>query len=391
MRPRKIVPVALGVALALASAACSGSDSKTTTSSGSSAPIADSDALTLKGTCPDKIVVQTDWFPEDEYSVFYGLLGPNANPNKSKFTISGPLIASGKDTGVTIEIRSGGDAIGGQQVSAAMYADKSITLGVVSTDEQIQNSQKQPTLAVFAPLDISPIMIMWDKDKHPEFNTISDIGQSDTKVLYFQTDTYMKYLTGAGILREKQLDGSYTGAPDQWVAQGGKVAQAGFATEEPYIYQHDLPKHYNIAYQLVNDTNYPMYGQATVIRAADKATLAPCLKKLVPILQQSQVDFMASPTKTTNLIVKTVNDYHGFWTYSAGEAAYAYDTIKKQNIISNGANSTLGDMDQARIQRMLDILKPIFESQGKALKPGLTPADLFTDEYINTKIGLKSS
>ena len=47
-----------------------------------------------------------------------------------------------------MEIRTGGPAIGFQQVSAQMYADKTITLGQVSTDEAIQNSAKQPTLAV---------------------------------------------------------------------------------------------------------------------------------------------------------------------------------------------------------------------------------------------------
>ena len=64
----------------------------------------------------------------------------------------------------------------------------------------MQNSQAQPTLAVVAPLEISPIMILWDKKAHPDFNTIADIGQTSTRIIYFGTDTYMQYLLGAGLV-----------------------------------------------------------------------------------------------------------------------------------------------------------------------------------------------
>src|SRR4029453_8681970 len=185
-----------------------------------------------------------------------------------------------------VEIRNGGPAIGYQQVSAQMYADKSITLGQVNSDEAIQNSKTQPTLAVIAPLEISPLMILWDKQKHPGFNTIADIGQTNTKILYYQTDTYMQYLLGAGLVRASQLDGSYDGTPSRFVQSDGEIANAGFATSEPYIFKAEVKGHsYNTNLQLINDTGYPMYGEALAIRAGDKDKLAPCLQKLVPILQ----------------------------------------------------------------------------------------------------------
>jgi len=299
MRHRKLVPVAAGLVLLLAAAACT-SDSSTTDQS-APAPKASGEALNLKGTCPDTVVIQTDWFPESEYGNLYQLLGPGYKVDTKKKILSGPLVASGQDTGVKVEIRNGGPAIGSQQVSAQMYADKSITLGQVSTDEAVQNSQSQPTLAVVAPLEISPIMILWDKQKHPDFNTIADIGQTDTKIIYFGTDTYMQYLLGAGLVRASQLDGSYDGTPSKFVTSDGKDANAGFATSEPYIFKNELGngKSYDTDLQLVNDTGYPMYGEALAIRPADKDKLAPCLKKLVPIMQQSSVDFINNPAKTT--------------------------------------------------------------------------------------------
>lgn len=392
MRHRKLVPVAAGLAVMLAAAACS-SDSTTDTSA--PAPKASGEALNLKGVCPDTVVIQTDWFPESEYGFLYQLLGPGYTIDKAKKKISGPLVASGQDTGVKVEIRSGGPAIGYQQVSAQMYADKSITLGQVSTDEAIQNSAKQPTLAVIAQLEISPIMIMWNKDKHPDFNTIADIGQTDTKILYYQTDAYMQYLLGAGLVRSSQLDGTYQGALDRWVASDGDIANGGFATSEPYIVKAELgagKKSYpNTDLQLINDTGYPMYGQALTIRPEEKEKLAPCLQKLVPIMQQATVDFITKPAATNALVIKTVQTYKDFWQYSPGMADYAVSTLKTLGLVGNGPDKTLGNMQPDRVKRMVDILTPVFASQRKPVKDGLRAEDLFTNEFIDSSVGLTGS
>jgi hypothetical protein len=391
MRQRKLAPVAAGVVLLLAAAACS-SDSGTTDTS-APAPKASGEALNLKGVCPDTVVIQTDWFPESEYGNLYQLLGPGYKVDTKKKILSGPLVASGQDTGVKVEIRNGGPAIGSSQVSAQMYADKSITLGQVSTDEAVQNSQSQPTTAVVAPLEISPIMILWDKNKHPDFNTIADIGQTNTKILFFGTDAYMQYLLGAGLVRASQLDGSYQGTPDRFVASGGDIANAGFATSEPYIFKHELPggKSFDTDLQLVNDTGYPMYGEALSIRTADKEKLAPCLKKLVPILQQSSVDFVSSPAATNALVIKAVKTINDFWTYSPGMADYAVKTLKDLGLVGNGPDKTLGNMQNDRMQRMIDILTPIFAAQRKQIKAGLQPSDLYTNEFIDPSIGLTAA
>jgi hypothetical protein len=44
---------------------------------------------------------------------------------------------------------------------------------------------------VLAPRETSPFMIMWDPQTYPQFNTIADIGKTDTEVLYFEGDSYM--------------------------------------------------------------------------------------------------------------------------------------------------------------------------------------------------------
>jgi hypothetical protein len=383
--------VRLGLAvlavLALAAAGCGGNgDEGGSQASGTTAPTDAS--VSLAGTCPDTIVVQTDWDPESEYGVYYHMLGPNPDVDTNRKRVTAPLVSQGKDTGVKLEVRLGGPSIGFEPVSSQMYKDTSITLGQVSTDEAIRFSAKQSTQAVVAPMETSPFMIMWDPGTYPQFNTIADIGKTDTKVLYFEGDTYMAFLTGTNVLKKSQVDGSYDGKPANFVAADGKVAQAGFATSEPYIYEHEV-RQWNkpVKYALVSEAGYPFYPQALSIRTADKDKLAPCLKKLVPIVQRAQVDFLANPEKTNALVLDLVKQYNTGWVYSPGLAAYAIEKMRS-DFVTNGPDQTLGNFDTARVQRMIDIVTPIFTAQRQPPKEGLTPEDIATNEFIDTSIGI---
>jgi hypothetical protein len=342
----------------------------------------------LKGVCPDPIVVQTDWFPETEYGVYYHMLGPNPKVDKKNMVARGPMVVGGQETGVQLEVRSGGPATDFKLVSEQMYTDRSITLGQVNTDEAIRFSGKYPTLAVAAPMEISPFMIMWDPVTYPEFNIIADIGQTNAKVIYFKGDTYMDYLIGSGILRQGQVDDRYDGAPDRFLGAGGAATQAGFATSEPYIYENDISAWgKKLDYALVNDTGYPFYPQALSIRTADKQKLAPCLERLVPLVQRAQVDFLQNPDKTNAFIIKTVKAFDSFWTYSEGLASYAIDKMR-QDFVNNGPDRTIGNFEVGRIERLIDIVTPILVAKREAPKSGLQPQDLYTNEYIDPSIGI---
>ncbi len=386
MRRLRLGMVVLLAAVVAAAGCTNGGGDETT--GNTAPPAAAGDRLNLKGVCPETIVVQTDWFPETEYGVYFHLIGANPKVDTNKKSVSGPLVAEGTDTGVQIEVRSGGPATGFELVSAQMYKDKSITLGQVNTDEAIRFSTKQPTLGVVAPMEISPFMIMWDPQTYPQFNIIADIGQTDAKVYFFEGDTYMEYLIGSGILRKSQTDGSYDGSPANWVAAKGKATQAGFATSEPYIYEHDITAwNKPVKYALVNDTGYPFYPQELSIRAGDKERLAPCLKKLVPIVQRAQVDFLKDPTKTNAFIIDLVKRYNTDWTYSDGLANYAIEKMRA-DFVNNGSDNTLGNFDTARVQRIIDIVTPILVAQKQPPKEGLTTADIFTNEFIDSTIGV---
>lgn len=385
MNRRRLVLLAAALVVALVGSACSGDDQ-----SAAPAPAAGTgDPLDLKGVCPDPIVVQKDWQPESEHGFLYNLVGSGYKVDTNKKLVTGPLVVQGRDTGVDIQIRTGGPAVGFQPVPAVMYTDQSIHLGYVATDEAVQFAAKQPTIAVMAQMDISPLAIIWDPQTHPEFNTIVDIGQTDTKVLYTDGLSYMEFLVGSGILRRSQLNGSYTGSPDLFIASGGEAALQGFATSEPYLYQNEIPAWKKpLKFQLVNDAGYPVYFSSMSIRSGDKAKLAPCLKKLVPILQQSQVDFVKNPAHGIDVILDLVKQYKTGWLYSKGLAEYSAKAMVDLNIVGNGPDDTIGNFDTARVQRVIEIMTPILTAQKKPAKAGLRPEDIVTNEFIDPKIGL---
>jgi hypothetical protein len=206
-------------------------------------------------------------------------------------------------------------------VAAELYEDPSILLGFVETDEAIELSSTQPTVAILADRQQAPTIIAWSPAEHPGVKTIAELGKDGTTVLYYNGAPFMSYLTGAGILSSKQMDGAYNGTPAQFVASGGKDALQGFATAEPYEYAHEVSEWDKpLTYQLVSTYGYDPYpALATMPQNITKH--AACFKKLVPIIQHGIADYAANPGPADALIVKLAQEYNTGWVYDTGEAA----------------------------------------------------------------------
>jgi hypothetical protein len=335
-------------------------------------------------------VVQTNWWPQAEDGGLFRLLGTGPQVDRDRKRVSAALVSGGVDTGVRIEIRSGGPANSYTPAAKELYLDRSVLLGGVDIDQAAQFSRgNQPVQAVFAPLDKSPVVLMWDPTAHPEFHSITDIGRTGTQVVYFQGASYMDYLVGSGKLRKSQVEASYDGTPARFVAERGRIAQQGFLTNEVYQYEHELPQwNKKVAWALVNDAGYPNYPEAMAIRPDRRAELAGCLHRLVPILQRSSVDYATDPTATNDLIVRLVKDF-GAYPYSADRARYAATAMLSNGLLGNGTNHTIGDFDSGRITQIIDAVRPIAASAGAPLPAGLRAEDLATNEFIDTSVGVK--
>jgi len=387
-RRRRLLAPAMAATLILA--ACSGGDAGDDDAAAvtTTAP-ADAGGATLAGVCPETVVIQTDWNPEAEHGGVYELVGEGYRIDADRKVVRGPLVAAGADTGVDIEIRAGGPAIGFQPVGAQMYTDRSITLGYANTDGIIQRYATMPTLSVLAGLEINPQIIMWDPVTYPKVRTIADLRTAGVTVRYFEGIAYMAYLVQSGLLDKSQLDGSYDGTPAVFVAQQGKVAQQGFASAEPFIYRNEV-KNWgkDVAYQLIDETGWRPYAQSLTIRSADREQLAPCLRKLVPIAQQAQIDYLNDPARANELILRLVDEYDTGWVYGPGVASFAVQQMRKLGIVGNGPNQTLGDHDEARVADLIAKANGVFKLAGMKIKDDLAPQDIVTNEFIDPEIKL---
>jgi hypothetical protein len=346
-------------------------------------------AATLADVCPATVVIQTDWNPESEHGFLYEMIGDDYSIDKAAAAVTGSLIASGEDTGVDIQVRSGGPAIGYGTVTAQMYSDDDILLGYVYTDEGIQNSVDFPTVAIESGFEKNPQMIMWDPGTYPDVETIADLGKTDAVVRYFSGAAYMEYFTGQGILNKNNVDGSYNGDPSLFIADEGKAAQQGFGSAEPYLYEHVYPDWMKpVKYQYINDAGWNNYAESIATKPENITKYADCFKQLVPIIQQSSVDYLADPAAANKIIIEAVAKFDNGWVYDQGVADYAVETIKNDGLVANGPDDTVGNFDPDRINDLITIATPIYTGLGQAPKDGLTADDIMTNEFIDPTIGL---
>jgi len=383
MKKRPLLASAVIAALALT--ACGGSDTAAPDATAAAATGVD---LVAAG-CPTTVSIQTDWNPEAEHGNLYQLVGPGYTVDKAKLRVSGDLMAGGKTTGVKVEIRAGGPAIGYSQVTAELYKDPSILLGFTSTDEAVAHSTDFPTQAVVAPFNINPQIIMWDPGTYPDVKTIGDLKATGAKVRYFDGAAYMDYFTSTGILDKKQVDGTYDGAPASFIAAGGKDTQQGFGTAEPYAYKNlfkDWMK--DVAYQYIHDAGWTAYAQSLGGTPENIAKYDTCLKALVPVIQQAAVDYVAAPDTANAIIVDAVNQYNNGWTYDAGQGKAAVAKMQEDKLIANSPDGTLGSFDMDRITKFIVTATPVFTSTGAKVKDGLVAEDIVTNKYIDPAIKL---
>jgi hypothetical protein len=338
----------------------------------------------LAGICPATIVVQTDWYATPERAAAFQLAGPNGTIDAKKGTYSGRL----GDTGVNVEVRLGGPFIGFQPIPAQMYQDKSIFLGYVATDDAVTAAGRFPTKAVVAPLDINPQVLMWDPATYT-INSWSDVAPTKAKVTYLEGLPFVDYLVSKGYVTKSQLDASYDGTPARFVAERGKVIQQAYASNEPYRWEHDVPEWKKpVKSLLIHDSGYQIYPQGLAVRADQLGSSSACLKKLVPMIQQAQVDYITNPAATNATLLKIAQAIPGGPPITAAGNANAVEVMKNLKLVGNGPNNTLGDFDLARVDRTIALLKPIFAARGVTVPADLRASDIVSNDFTDPSIKL---
>jgi len=376
----------------VAVAACSDDDDTSdettvapaTTSASSDTTAGGAAPVDLAAVCPDPLVIQTNWFPEGEHGGLYEMVGEGYTVDTDQQAVRGPLVAGGQDTGIDIELRAGGPAIGNQPVSVLQYTDDSITLGHANSEGQLLRYDETPVLAVVAPMEINPQMIFWDPEAYPDVETLADLGEQDVTINVFEGGTFTEVFVAEGIWNADQIDPSYDGSPARFVAEDGAIAQQGFASNEPYTYEHLEEWGRPVRFQTLHDAGFEVYAQMLAIVPDRLEELRPCLELFVPIAQQAAIDYIEAPDRANAIIIDAVERYNTFWTYDEGLAQYAVETQRDLGIIGNGPDGTLGNFDEQRVQRVIDQVS----DAGLDVPEDLTAADLVTNEFVDMNIGL---
>ena len=392
---KKSLRTLLALATAVSLVAACGSDDDTgdtaeepaaeeesTTEETTAAPAAEAGVLT--DICPDPLVIQTDWHTESEHGALYNLLGDDYTVEKDRGATVGPMTLDGVDLGIDFEIREGGPAIGFSSPSSIIYSDDSVHLAYANTDAQILTYEDTPMLSVVAPLEKNPQMIMWDPATYPDAEDLEDLRDLGVTINIFAGQTYADVFVAQGVLTEDQIDPSYDATPARFIAEQGAIAQQGFASSEPYAYKNTYEEWgKDVAFTLLNDNGFPIYSQTIAIKPSMKDEMDACLTEIVPIFQQSVVSYHGDPARTNAMIVDINVQYDDGWVYTAGNAEFAAGAMAQYGLVGNGPDDIVGNMDTDRIQEMIDAVADAGLSE-----TSLTPADLVTNEYIDTSIGL---
>ena len=346
------------------------------------------EAQNLSGVCPDNIGIQLQWQPQADMGALFTMLGPGYQVDETDKSVSGPLVAGGKDTGVNITLKSGGPAIGFQSVASQLYVDDTVMLGVVHGDQLVAAASSQPVVGVTPTLKYSPSILMWDPSTHSDWKSLADIGKSGASVVVSKDQIFPQWMAARGLLDLAQIDTSFDGGPSRFVADP-TIVQQGFANSDPYLYENVLPAWGKpVSYELIKDVGYDIYASNMSVRADKLTEYSPCLDKLVPIIQQAGVDYVASPDATNKVIVDVISRDQTYSPYTIGEASFSADLLRDKGLLANEDNGSFGVYDEARTNSSVAELTKILAATGNTVPSTATSQQLFTNEFTDPSISI---
>ena len=159
-----------------------------------------------------------------------------------------------------------------------MYQDDSITLGLVHTDDAVRFSKQLPTVSVVAPLEHSPLAVVWDPDEAQLQARGRTIGKSGAKILVFtKAVNYVPFLIAKGLVPDSSFDDSFDGSYSRFVADTSILQQA-FVTETPYRLKNEIKQYgRDVGELLVSKSGYDPYLSSVAVKKSklDRAQPVP--------------------------------------------------------------------------------------------------------------------
>jgi len=410
-RSRRLGLAGIGAASALALAACSSSSTKPAatppsassagTSSSASAPgafAASHFTTNLAGICPNPLVVQTNWLPEPDHGALYELIGGGGSLHQ--YSYSGPL----GSTGIKMEILAGGPGDGNLSMPTVLYSGNPVArvtpdLAMGSPDTAMQLSAKFPVVAVVSLQEHDPLSLIYDPTKFHDLNSIPALIAAAKQGAHFYVSslqtTYVPFLISRGVPQSAFISG-YEGDLGKFVAGDGMIINQGYADSEVINLEHftpnwDKPVAYTLIYKLgLND-----YDEAIEVPKPKLASMSACLSKLVPMVQQAEVDYIEHPAEVNNLLNRYNSGGFGasYWQTPLGYSTNADKILIQDDLVGNsdGGNGPVGGFNMDRLAQNISILLPIYAKEGvSTFQSGLVPSDIATNQFIDNQIKMPS-
>jgi hypothetical protein len=192
----------------------------------------------------------------------------------------------------------------------------------------------------------------------------------------------MKYFIAQGLINKDQVDSNYKG---NLLLATDDAAHQGFVTSEPYKYANLETGAITTGYQLIHEAGWNSYAQNLAIRKDRLEELRPCLEKIVPVLQQAQIDYIADPSRANALIISTVKTYDSWWSQSEGDVANGAASQKDLGIVGNGETATFGDLEETRVNDFIAKATPILREQGLEIAD-IAAGDITNNEFLDASI-----
>lgn len=348
----------------------------------------------LQNVCPNPLVIQADWLAQAEHGGLYQLIGAGGVMQRGRY--SGPLGA----TGIDLVILQGGSGIGlgdGETSYSALYMGNSRArvrphLALHDLDNAIIFSARFPAIGVVALLDQSPIGLFWDRATYPRgFQSLSDLqafAASGQGKIYVSTTrrTFARHLVARGVAKSAFVEG-YRGDGELFVLNNGRWLNQGSATNEVLQFSRGRDWAKPIDHISLSAMGYDIYPSMVSVAANRLSELSPCLTRLVPLMQRAQIDYVRAPGEVNDLIFRfnQAGLAAPFWKTPRTLLDDAARVQVQRGFVGDGPNSTLGDFDMVRVDKIVALLRPQLDIRAK---PNVTAGDVVTNRFVDPKIGL---
>lgn len=349
----------------------------------------------LSGVCPNPLVIQTNWLPEADHGALYELIG--AGGTMSQYSYEGPL----GSTGVKLQILSGGPGDANLNTAATLYAGNPVArvtpdLSMDSIESTVQLSKQFPTVGVAALEAEDPQILIYDPHRFKNLSTIADLTKAAHQGAKFYvttlSTTYVKYLITRGVPASAFI-GGYSGDLDKFVTGNGMIINQGFATNEPFILEHKTPAwHGRVNYVYIHKLGLQDYPEVVQVRTSKLSSLSPCLKRLVPMMQQAEVDYVEHPGIVNHVLARFNPAYSAsYWTTPLAQSQYANKVMLTQGIVANsdGGRGPIGAFDLGRMQTLVKQLLGVFQSEeANTFAPNVSVSSIMTNKFIDPSVKL---